>query len=74
MRAVPAHCVARVNYRAAIEEFFRRHPAATQHQARRATGAPKTTVRYVYWQLVEAKKVNSPGRGRPPVLSMSCSP
>jgi Fic family protein len=43
-----------VSYRTAIVEFYRRNPAATLEQVRRATGAPSATVKHVFRQLVAA--------------------
>lgn len=56
----------RLGYRAAIEAFYAEHPTATQEQARRATGAPRATVRRVFEALVAAGRLpREPGtRGR----------
>lgn len=40
--------------RARIEALWKAQPHLTQEQVRRATGAPKATVRHVFKQLVAA--------------------
>ena len=58
-RSSKVHVAGRISYRAAIEAFYAKHPAATQGQAVRATGAPRTTVRHVYDALVRAGKLKA---------------
>jgi Fic family protein len=43
--------------RALIEAVWKRNPAATIEQVRRATGAPSSTVRFVFGQLRAAGKL-----------------
>lgn len=40
-----------------IEALWRKNPALTIEQVRRATGAPSSTVRYVFGQLRAAGKL-----------------
>jgi DNA-binding IclR family transcriptional regulator len=46
--------------RSIIEALWRSRPGLTQEQVRRATGAPKATVRHVYAQLVAAGVLERP--------------
>jgi hypothetical protein len=52
-----------MSYRPTIIAFYMRNPTATQEQCRRATGAPKATVRHVYASLVRGGQL----RQRPQV-------
>lgn len=46
--------------RARIEQLWRKHPELTQEQVRKATGAPKATVRFVYARLVQRQVLRRP--------------
>jgi hypothetical protein len=59
MRSARIQVSGRISYRAAIEEYYAQHPTATQEQVRRATGAPRATVRKVFDALVVAGRLKT---------------
>lgn len=64
MKVYPAHAIwpmktaaTRLGYRAAVEAFWKANPNATQEQVRRATGAPRKTVRKVFDAMILAGRL-----------------
>jgi len=56
-RSATVQVAGRVSYRESIESFYRAHPEGTLEQARKATGAPRGTVRTVRGRLVASGRL-----------------
>lgn len=57
IRNATVQIAGQLSYRERLEAFWRKNPAGTQREARKATGAPKATVQHVHTKLVASGRL-----------------